>query len=372
MNFSNQTVPITQKKLKVGIVDDSVLVRQLIKAVIESDPEMQVAFEAADPYEAREKIKMTLPDVITLDIEMPKMNGIAFLDKIMRLRPMPVIMVSTLTQKSAFVTLQALEMGAADYVAKPDVSIMRDDAVSIFQRELLPKLHSIRSMNMHASKDRALKIREDKSSHPFNMQAVAYDVIAVASSTGGIERLRYLVEQQRKNIPPILIVQHINKGFVPSMVERMQAIAPPHIAVKIAFDGAFLEQNTIYFADNRQHLSVVKKGKKLAVRLFNAPPLNGFIASADYLFGSLAAIKEKDMASLKVLAFILSGMGNDGAQKALSLRHAGADVYGEEADSCLVYGMPKAAKEMGAVAQEFSIEGVSKILNNDIKRGSKA
>ncbi len=345
--------------LKVGIVDDSPLIRKIIKTVIENTPGMCVAGVAADPLEAREMIKSVDPDVITLDIEMPKMNGIEFLEKIMKLRPMPVIMVSTLTQKGADATLTALEMGAVDYVGKPAITQANDDIVSFFTAELVPKLRSVKYTNFS---NNVARFQVNKTSAEVNVSndgvINAYDIITLASSTGGIERLRYLLSNLTVNIPPLLIVQHINQMYVENMVERMQQISPAHIFVKTANHGEKLKENTIYFADNNAHLEVRMKGDSLYAFLQDSDPLNGFKASADYLFKSVASIN-----GLNNLGVILSGLGHDGAQGMLSLKNSGADTIGESEDSCLVYGMSRAAFEAGGIGRELSIEAISGLLS---------
>lgn len=348
----------TLSPIKVGIVDDSPLIRQLISAAIEESPEFQVVGSAADPFEAREMIKRTNPDVITLDIEMPRMNGIEFLDKIMKLRPMPVIMVSTLTHKGADITLQALEMGALDYVPKPETSSGKDNILNTFRTVLIPKLKAVRSSNTAA-------MGHIQSHKPANINAPTktnhnYDIIGIASSTGGIERLRYLISNISVNLPPVVIIQHINKLYVPRMIERMQEIAPPHINIKLTRHNDKLQPNTIYFPDNITHLTVKKAGSSYRAHLIDKPPLNGFIASADYLFNSLAEESKND----KVLGLIISGMGNDGAEGLLKLKNAGGNTVGENEASCLVYGMPKAAAAIGALNAEKTIQNISKLMND--------
>lgn len=339
--------------LKVGIVDDSALIRQIIQKVVEETPGMRVVGSSEDPFEAREMIKAQNPDVITLDVEMPKMNGIEFLDKIMRLRPMPVIMVSTLTQKGADITLQALELGAVDYVAKPDHGSRSDDILDVFRKQLVPKLQIVKQSNF---KGKTLGTRAVQTTAPSQRQA-PFDLIGIASSTGGIERLRYLFSHISINIPPVMIVQHINKMYAHSMVERMQKIVPPHISVKCAEHKEPIKPNTIYFANNQAHLEVKQVGSMLRAHLHNNPPLNGFIASADYLFNSMAETN-----GLRLCGIILSGMGNDGSKGLLNLKGKALTI-GESRDSCLVYGMSRAAAELGAVEKELSVQKITNLLN---------
>lgn len=343
--------------LKVGIVDDSPLIRQMILSVIEDTPGMCVVGQAGDPYEARAMIKEKNPDVITLDVEMPRMNGIEFLEKIMKLRPMPVIMVSTLTKKGADVTLKALEIGAVDYVPKPDGKSIGTEGEDVFRHVLVPKLRAVKSANFSAY-GRFTATTRKKAGAGQRLQSADYDCIGIASSTGGIERLRYLIANIHAPLPPVLIVQHINHLYVPNLAKRMQSIAPGHIQVKVARQREALEANTIYFADNLQHLQLHKIGKALYAQLVDQPPVNGFIASADVLFKSMAAALSE-----RALGIILSGMGHDGAKGLVALHQAGGYTLGESEASCLVYGMSKAAFEMGAIDKEMSVETISSALN---------
>lgn len=345
--------------LKVGIVDDSPLIRQMIQSVIEETPGMCVVGQAGDPYEARAMIKEKNPDVITLDVEMPRMNGIEFLEKIMKLRPMPVIMVSTLTKKGADVTLKALEIGAIDYVPKPDGKAIGTEGEDVFRHVLVPKLRTVKSANFSAyGRFTAQSNQGGKAALRTRLKPSGYDCIGIASSTGGIERLRYLIANINAPLPPILIVQHINNLYVPNLAKRMQSIAPSHVQVKVAKQGEPLEANTVYFADNLQHLQVQKAGTKLCVQLVNAPPVNGFIASADLLFKSMA-----EAVAGRSMGVVLSGMGHDGAKGLVALHGAGGRTIGESEASCLVYGMSKAAFEAGAIDKEMSLEDISGALN---------
>lgn len=347
-------------EIKVGIVDDSPLVRQIIEKVVSDEDGMRVVGSACDPYEAREMIKSTNPDIITLDVEMPKMDGLSFLEKIMTLRPMPVIMVSTLTQKAADVTLHALQMGAVDYVGKPLTNSAPEEYFKVFRSELVPKINMANLINANSfglvqqNNQAVTVVKPHKQS--------AYDLIGIASSTGGVERLRYLISRLSVNVPPILIVQHINKNYIANMVDRFNGLAPDHITVKIAQQHEKLQQNTVYFADNFKHLTVRQRGENMIVKLQDHPPLNGFVASADYLFESMAKFTDTNM-----LGVILSGLGHDGAAGMAQLKNAGGYTVGESEQSCLVYGMSRAAAKMNALDEEQSLNAIVNTLN--IERG---
>jgi two-component system chemotaxis response regulator CheB len=341
------------KILRVGIVDDSVLIQQLLHSVISETSGMEVVGVASDAHQARAMIKEVNPDVITLDVEMPHMNGVDFLEKIMTLRPMPVIMVSTLTQKGADTTLKALEIGALDYVAKPSKIAHSKDLIAAFQKELIPKLNMARFSNIQQKHTISVQKQEGLPT-----KSSQFDLIGIASSTGGIERLRYIFSNIKINLPPVVIVQHINHKYVDNMIERFQLIIPPFLKVQKASHGSVLQNNTIYFAGNEHHLHVQQNGYDLRFCLTDEPPLNGFKASADYLFESMAQLNTK-----KQMAFILSGMGNDGAEGLLTLKNKGIQTYGESDESCLIYGMPKMAKEKGAITKELSVQNIVKQIN---------
>ena len=344
--------------LKVGIVDDSPLIRQIIQSVVDGTPGMRVVGQAADPLEARQMIKAMNPDVITLDVEMPRMNGLDFLEKIMKLRPMPVVMVSTLTQRGADVTLRALEIGAVDYVGKPDNQAMGAESLQIFSQALISKLTMVKTSNF-AAHGRLQYKQSIKAGRIHDAEVKRrYACIGMASSTGGIERLRYLISHISASLPPMMIVQHINHIYVSNLVMRLQELAPDHITIQCASHREVLQPNHIYIADNQRHLQVRQIGDQLHAYLLQAPERNGFIASADYLFESLAAIP-----SQQFMGIILSGMGNDGASGLKALSGAGATTLGESEKSCLVYGMPKAAFEAGAIDNELSLEQISAALN---------
>lgn len=350
--------------LKVGIVDDSPLIREILRKVIDSTAGMSVVGLAEDPYEAREMIKATTPDVITLDIEMPKMNGLEFLNKIMKLRPMPVIMVSTLTQKGASATLQALETGAVDYVAKPDIHTDADDILSYLTRALVPKLNAVRGASFtHFSRFNQAPQTLIGEHSAIRNKGESYDLIGIASSTGGVERLRYIAKHLTANIPPVLIVQHINQAYVHNLCQRLQSYINPKYTVKPAEHQEILKANHIYFADNVHHLEIVEGAHGFKAKLSDHAPLNGFKASADYLFASMSKCTNK-----KMLGICLSGMGTDGAQGLKELSDAQGNTLGESEESCLIYGMSRAAKQIGAINQELSLEQILAYLNGIIVR----
>jgi two-component system, chemotaxis family, protein-glutamate methylesterase/glutaminase len=327
---------------RVLVVDDSATMRGLITAVLSSDPEVNVVGQAGDAMEAREAIKALNPDVVTLDIEMPNMNGLEFLDKIMRLRPMPVIMVSSLTHRGADATLAALEIGAFDCIGKPSPGELRPFP------ELAEKVKAAAR-----SKYRYGAQPVPASTQPANVnQETAYRVgrkiVAIGSSTGGVEALITVLQGFPVNCPPTVITQHMPPTFTKSFAERLNRLCAP--VVQEATDGARLEIGKIYLAPGgERHLQVVNPSAP-SCRLLDKDPVNGHRPSVDVLFDSVA-----ELAGRNAVGVILTGMGRDGAAGLLKMRYAGAKTIGQDEKSCVVYGMPRVAQELGAVERQLPL-----------------
>ena len=323
--------------IRVLIVDDSATMRSLIATVLQRDPEIEVIGEAGDPLEAREAIKQLNPDVITLDVEMPNMNGIDFLEKIMRLRPMPVVMVSTLTVRGAEATLEALELGAIDCVAKPSTGGLED-----FQ-DLPFKVKA-------AAKAKVKPLRQAGGPPPTPLEHTPDGrVIAIGSSTGGVEALITVLSRFPANCPPTVITQHMPGTFTKSFAQRLDRVCAPKVAE--AHDGAVLESGRVYVAPGGEnHLEIGGAGT-LRCRLTGGPPVNGHRPSVDVLFRSVAKA-----AGPVAVGAILTGMGRDGAEGLLAMRQAGGRTYGQDEASSVVYGMPRAAFEIGAVERQAPLD----------------
>ncbi|WP_158917226.1 chemotaxis response regulator protein-glutamate methylesterase [Caulobacter sp. S45] len=324
-------------RVRVLIVDDSATMRSLIAAVLRRDPELEVVGQAADPIEARQAIKTLDPDVITLDVEMPNMNGLDFLEKIMRLRPMPVVMVSTLTARGAEATLEALSLGAVDCVAKPSTAGMHafDD--------LADKVKA-------ASRARVRPFGEATRQHaPARDFASNGAVLAMGSSTGGVEALISVLSQFPANCPPTVITQHMPATFTRSFADRLNRLCAP--AVSEATDGALLIPGHVYIAAGGEAHLEIGGGAQLRCRVRPGEPVNGHRPSVDVLFNSVA----RTMGS-KAAGVILTGMGRDGAQGLLAMREAGAHTLGQDEASSIVYGMPKVAFEIGAVERQLPLD----------------
>lgn len=333
--------------VRVLIVDDSATMRGLIKAVLSQDPAIEVIGTASDPLEARSAIKALNPDVITLDVEMPNMNGLEFLEKIMRLRPMPVIMVSTLTQQGAVSTLKALEIGAFDCVGKPMNGIAAREAFG----ELADKVKAAARAKMRAfSQPVVAKPQLDGFKSDGR-------VLAIGSSTGGVEALLAIISHFPANCPPTVITQHMPASFTGSFAERLNRSCAASVCE--ASEGAPLEVGQIYLAPGgAQHLEISGLGQ-LRCRLKPADLVNGHRPSVDVLFESVARTVGGQSVGL-----ILTGMGRDGAKGLLAMREAGASTLGQDEASSVVYGMPRVAYEIGAVERQAPLERLGPMVLN--------
>lgn len=344
------------KPVNVLVVDDSATMRSLISAVLRRDPEIAVVGQAGDPLEAREAIKRLNPDVITLDVEMPNMNGLSFLEKIMRLRPMPVVMVSTLTQKGAEVSLAAMELGAVDCVGKPMAGMPADQAFN----ELAARVKAAARARVRASSDRAPNQAASNGFQPDGR------VVAIGSSTGGVEALLSVLSAFPSNCPPTVITQHMPGTFTRSFAERLDRSCAAR--VEEASEGAPLEVGRIYLAPGGdRHLQIAGASLRRC-RLVAEPPVNGHRPSVDVLFESVAATMGK-----AAVGVILTGMGRDGAQGLLAMRKAGASTLGQNEQTSVVYGMPRAAFELGAVENQLALERIGAgIIDRCNAAGEKA
>ncbi|RZJ19709.1 MAG: chemotaxis response regulator protein-glutamate methylesterase [Brevundimonas sp.] len=322
--------------VSVLIVDDSPTMRGLIAAALRRDPEIEIVGSAADPLEARAAIKALNPDVITLDVEMPNMNGLEFLEKIMRLRPMPVVMVSTLTQKGAEVTLAALELGAVDAVGKPGAGMTAAEAFADLPARVKVAARS--------------RVRAGAATGPAHVatdyRAARDHVLAIGASTGGVEALMGIVGAFPADCPATVITQHMPATFTRSFAARLDKISAA--TVREAADGDVLQRGTVYLAPGGEaHLEV--SGATPRCHLKIADPVNGHRPSVDVLFRSVARLRRP------MTGVILTGMGRDGAQGLLEMRQAGARTLGQDESSSVVYGMPRAAFEIGAVERQLPL-----------------
>jgi two-component system chemotaxis response regulator CheB len=342
--------------IKVLVVDDSALIREVLTRMLTRDGDINVVGTAVDPNDAREKIKQFNPDVVTLDIEMPGMNGLQFLDKLMRLRPTPVVMVSTLTKKGASETLLALELGAVDFVAKP--SAEADGGIEAFGANLRDKIRAAAKSDVRgrsAGRAEAPKIAVKTAAAPSGA------LIAIGASTGGVEAIRTVLSNMPVDCPPIVIAQHMPAGFTSRFAARLDEIC--ELKVVEAEDRMPLLAGHAYVARGDYHLRVERSSGQLKTRLSQDELESGHRPSVDVLFESVA----KTVGAMAVGA-ILTGMGRDGARGLKMMRDAGAYTVGQSQASALVYGMPRVAFEEGAVVEQAPVEAIAARLANALVR----
>lgn len=331
------------KKIRVVVVDDSALIRRILSEIINRQADMEVVGTASNPLLARELIKKTDPDVITLDVEMPQMDGLDFLDRLMRLRPTPVIMISSLTAEGSEAALRALELGAVDYVAKPGQDLragMLDYAELIADKIRTASRARVRRHEPQTTPTKGLVLkRPDVAQKKF---------IIVGASTGGTEAISEFLRPLPADCPPILITQHMPEQFTMLFANRLNKYCPMH--VKEAEHGERVQPGYAYIAPGHAHLLLEKRGPNYYTALSDAPPVNRHRPSVDVLFESAARTAGRDC-----LGVILTGMGRDGAAGMLQMRQAGAYNLAQDEASCVVYGMPRAAWELGAAQESLPL-----------------
>ena len=331
-------------KVRALIVDDSISMRAALNRILGSDPEIEVVGLAPEPHAARQMIKDLNPDVITLDIEMPGMDGLSFLEKIMRLRPMPVVMCSTLTARGAGATIEALRLGAVDCIQKPS-----GNAAEMAQNAAL-----LCSTVKAASRSSVRRAPERVAAPSQPMGGMRDCVIAVGSSTGGVEALFSLVGALPPDCPPVLVVQHMPAAFTGGFAARLDRDCT--VRVVEAADGMPVERGTVYIAPGGERHMELSGGMNGRIRLRSADLVSGHRPSVDILFHSVAKV------GAAAVGVILTGMGADGADGLLAMRQAGARTLGQNAATCVVYGMPKAAFERGAVERELSLSAMPEAI----------
>ena len=332
-----------QKKIRVLVVDDSRVSRELIARGISQDPQIEVVALAGDPFEARDKIIETRPDVITCDVEMPKMNGIEFVRRLLPQYFVPVIMVSAVSK----VVFEAMEAGAVDFVVKPDAQPGK--SVDSFIRDLVQKIRT-------ASTVKTPQLKPEKASVTGTFNHDAGSIIAIGASTGGTEAIYSILSSLPAAIPGIVIVQHIPPVFSRMFAERLDS--QTSLQVKEAETGDYVEPGRVLVAPGDKHMKIKKVGKRYQVECFQGEKVNGHCPSVDVLFESVA--KEAGGSAVGIL---LTGMGYDGAKGLLSMRLRGAKTIGQDEASSVVYGMPKVAFELGAVQTQSPLCSIPQVLS---------
>ncbi|USZ49775.1 chemotaxis response regulator protein-glutamate methylesterase [Halomonas sp. DN3] len=332
-------------KIKVLCVDDSALIRNLLKEIIQSQADMEVVAVAPDPLVARDLIKRHNPDVLTLDVEMPRMDGLDFLERLMRLRPMPVLMVSSLTQAGSDITLRALELGAVDFVAKPTLGIR--DGMLDYANDIAAKIRA-------AARSRPRQTRPTQEP-PRRLSAPiigSEKLVAIGASTGGTEAIRQVLEPLPAASPAIIITQHMPGGFTRSFAERLDRLC--QISVKEASDGERLLPGHAYIAPGDMHLELARSGANYIARLHDGPPVNRHRPSVDVMFDSVARL-----AGANAVGVLLTGMGKDGAAGLVKMRQAGASTLAQDEASCVVFGMPREAIALGGADETVALPEVA-------------
>lgn len=334
--------------VRVLVVDDSAVVRQVLSELLARDPDIEVVGTAADPYLARDKIKRLNPDVLTLDVEMPRMDGLAFLENLMRLRPMPVVMVSSLTERGAEVTLQALALGAVDFVTKPRLGVAQ--GLEEYADEIAGKVKGAARARVQALV-RAGPRPGTAAAPPAPMAArfrTTDRLVAIGASAGGTEAIRAVLEQMPADAPAVVLTQHIPGGFSRAFVERLDRHSP--MLVREATDGELVLPGHAYLPPGDHHLRVVRDGARWRCRIDAGPPVNRHRPAVDVLFRSVAR-----SAGANAIGVVLTGMGDDGARGLLEMREAGAATLVQDEASSVVWGMPGAAVRMGAAQETLAL-----------------
>lgn len=336
--------------IRVLIVDDSATARTVLTEALSKDREIEVIGTAPDAYIARDKIISLKPDMICLDVEMPRMDGISFLRKLMKHYPIPVLMVSSLTQKGAEVTLDALEAGAIDYVGKPHSHIY--DGINEIEKELIQKVKMVASSNISA---RAKKLGEASPVvKKYALAETTNKLIAIGSSTGGTVALAELLKKFPKNMPGTVIVQHMPAGFTNSFAQRLNDLC--EVDVKEAENGDIVGRGKVLIAPGDLHMIIKREGGNYRVQIGTGKKVSGHRPSVDVLFNSVAKHAGKN-----AIGIILTGMGSDGAKGMLAMKNSGSYTIGQDEKSCVVYGMPKVAFDIGGTC---SVKPLDKIADD--------
>ncbi len=351
------------QKIKVLCVDDSALIRSLMTEIINAQSDMTVVATAPDPLVARDLIKQHNPDVLTLDVEMPRMDGLDFLEKLMRLRPMPVVMVSSLTERGNEITLRALELGAVDFVTKPKVGIR--DGMLDYSEKLADKIRAASRARVRQAAPAAAAAAHAGHAHAsasaagapaplINNPLVSTEkLIIVGASTGGTEAIREVLTPLPPDAPAVMIAQHMPPGFTKSFAQRLNGLC--RITVKEAEHGERVLPGHAYIAPGHAHLVLARSGANYIAHLSDDPPVNRHRPSVDVLFRSAAQHAGKN-----AIGVILTGMGRDGAAGLLEMRRAGAYTLAQDEASCIVFGMPREAIALGGADEIASLSDMSR------------
>jgi two-component system chemotaxis response regulator CheB len=376
----NSPLKAPNRRIRVLIVDDSALVRRILSELLSADREVEVVGTASDAYMARDKIKQLNPDVLTLDVEMPKMDGVTFLRNLMRLRPMPVVMVSSLTEHGAEITLDALGVGAVDYLPKPKIDLAA--TLGDYAEELCAKIKAAAKARVRAYTGSASPASRPEIAPRYSADAVIAKtdaprqfrttdrIIAIGASTGGTEAIKDVLVQLPADTPGIVIAQHIPRAFSTPFAKRMDACC--QMTVYEAEDGQQILPGHVYIAPGDRHLLLIRDGARYVCKLDDGQPVNRHKPSIDVLFRSVA-----QQAGRNAIGVILTGMGKDGAMGLKEMRDAGAPTIAQDEATCVVWGMPREAVALGGAVQVLGLHEIPGCLralaeSMDVTRSSAA
>ncbi|OFZ65870.1 MAG: chemotaxis response regulator protein-glutamate methylesterase [Betaproteobacteria bacterium RBG_16_56_24] len=342
------------RKIRVLVIDDSALIRGVMKEIIDREKDMECVGAVPDPLVAREMIKSLNPDMLTLDVEMPRMDGLDFLERLMRLRPMPVLMVSTLTERGSDITFRALELGAVDFIAKPKMDIAR--GMEEYAAEITDKIRVV--AQAHVKKKSGTPVIQEKFSADAILPSVAgrfsstEKLIVIGASTGGTEALKEVLTRLPADSSGVLVAQHMPEHFTKSFADRLNSLC--RISVKEAEHNERILPGHAYIAPGHSHLLLDRSGANYIVKLDQGPPVNRHRPSVDVLFRSAA-----NVAGANAIGIILTGMGKDGVQGLMEMKQAGSYTIAQDEASCVVFGMPKEAIAAGAVSEVLPLKNIT-------------
>ncbi len=354
------------RKIRVLVIDDSALIRSVMKELINREVDMECVGAAPDPLVAREMIKTLNPDVLTLDVEMPKMDGLDFLEKLMRLRPMPVVMVSTLTERGSDITFRALALGAVDFVSKPKMDISR--GMEEYAGEIVDKIRTAAQARVRKLSPSSALVSERLTADAI-LPSIAGQfsstekLIIIGASTGGTEAIKEVLTHFPADVPGILVTQHMPEAFTKSFADRLNTLC--RISVKEAEHNERILPGHAYIAPGHSHLLLRRSGANYMTELSQGPPVNRHRPSVDVLFRSAA-----NVAGANALGIILTGMGKDGAQGMLEMRKAGSYTVAQDEASCVVFGMPREAIALGGASEVVPLQGIARHTLDYIARHS--
>lgn len=358
---------MSSNKIRVLIIDDSSVIRKLLQRILSSDPEIEVVGIAPDPYVGRELLVQHKPDVITLDIEMPKMDGLSFLEKVMQHMPTRTIVVSSLAQAGSETALRALELGAIDVIEKPSLDVM--NSLELMKKQITERVKAVSRARLIIPQPRAVTSSGDVANKVAKIPVAAslakttHQLIAIASSTGGTEALKAVLKGLPSDLPGTVIVQHMPAGFTKTYAESLNKLFP--FQVREAQDGDKVVPGLVLIAPGNFHMELERRGGYYHVKLHQEPMIHGVRPAADFLMKSVAKHAGKN-----AIGIVLTGMGKDGAEGLLEMHKAGAYTIAQNEATCVVFGMPQAAIQVGAVDSVLALNHISSDVVNYLKKSA--